>query len=47
MATSFGDHPIGNRDDLKGGDYGLKIDRVKAAAESERVASKQAKELYK
>jgi CubicO group peptidase (beta-lactamase class C family) len=45
MATNFGDEPIGNRDDPQSGDFGLQIDRVKAAAESERVASKQAKEL--
>ena len=45
MITSFGDHPIGDRDNLKSGDFGLQIDRVKAAAESERVAAKQAKEL--
>ena len=45
MATHFGDEPIGNRDDPQSGDFGLRIDRVKAAAESERVAAKQAKEL--
>ena len=45
MATNFGDEPIGNRDDPQSGDFGLQIDRVKAAAESERVASKQAREL--
>ena len=45
MITSFGDHPIGDRDNLKSGEFGLQIDRVKAAAESERVAAKQAKEL--
>jgi hypothetical protein len=45
MATNFGDEPIGNRDDPQSGDFGLQIDRVKAAAESERVAAKQAKEL--
>lgn len=45
MATSFGDEPIADRDHAESGDFGLQIDRVKAAAESERVASKQAKEL--
>lgn len=45
MATHFGDEPIGNRDEMKAGSFGLQIDRVKAAAESERVASKQAREL--
>ena len=45
MATSFGDEPIADRDHAESGDFGLQIDRVKAAAESERVASKQAREL--
>lgn len=45
MTTHFGDEPIGNRDEMKAGSFGLQIDRVKAAAESERVASKQAREL--
>ena len=45
MATHFGDEPIGNRDEMKAGSFGLQIDRVKAAVESERVASKQAREL--
>lgn len=45
MASNFGDHPIGDRDNMKSDGFGLMIDRVKAAAESERVASKQAKEL--
>ena len=45
MATHFGDEPIGNRDEAKGDSFGLQIDRMKAAVESERVASKQAKEL--
>lgn len=45
MATHFGDEPIGNRDEMKAGSFGLQIDRMKAAVESERVASKQAKEL--
>ena len=45
MVTSFGDHPIGDRDNLRSGEFGLQIDRVKAAAESERVAAKQAREL--
>ena len=47
MVTAFGDNPIGERGNVKSGEYGLKIDRVKAAAESERVAAKQAKELYR
>ena len=45
MATHFGDEPIGNRDEMKAGSFGLQIDRMKAAVESERVASKQAREL--
>lgn len=45
MATSFGDEPIADRDHAESGDFDLQIDRVKAAAESERVASKQAREL--
>ena len=45
LMTHFGDEPIADRDDVKGAGFGLQIDRVKAAAESERVASKQAKEL--
>lgn len=45
LVTSFGDNPIGDRDNLASGEFGLQIDRVKAAAESERVATKQAKEL--
>ena len=45
MLTNFGDEPIIDRDAVKGADFGLKIDRFKAAAESERVAAKQAKEL--
>ena len=45
LITSFGDHPIADRDNLKSGEFGLQIDRAKAAAESERVAAKQAKEL--
>jgi len=45
MATHFGDDPIAGRDNVKAAGFGLQIDRVKAAAESERVASKQAKEL--
>ena len=45
MTTSFGDNPIGDRDNVKGADFGLHIDRGKAAAESERVAAKQAREL--
>ena len=45
MAANFGDEPIANRDEAKDGAFGLKIDRAKAAAESERVASKQAREL--
>lgn len=47
MYSNFCDQPIGNRDDVKGGAFGLQIDRVKAAAESERVAAKQAEELAK
>ena len=45
MATHFGDEPVCNRDEAKGDSFGLQIDRVKAAVESERVASKQAREL--
>ena len=45
MATHFGDEPICNRDEVKVGSFGLQIDRMKAAVESERVASKQAREL--
>ena len=45
MTTHFGDEPIGNRDEMKAGSFGLQIDRMKAAVESERVASKQAREL--
>ena len=45
MATHFGDDPIGDRDEMKVGSFGLQIDRMKAAVESERVASKQAREL--
>ena len=45
MATSFGDEPIADRDHAEDPGFGLQIDRVKAAAESERVASKQAEEL--
>lgn len=45
MATHFGDEPVCNRDEAKGDSFGLQIDRMKAAVESERVASKQAREL--
>ena len=45
MTTHFGDEPICNRDEVKVGSFGLQIDRMKAAVESERVASKQAREL--
>jgi CubicO group peptidase (beta-lactamase class C family) len=45
MATHFGDEPICNRDEVKVGSFGLQIDRMKAAVESERVASRQAREL--
>ena len=45
MATSFGDNPIGDRGKVDGAGFGLQIDRGKAAAESERIAAKQAKEL--
>ena len=45
MATNFGDNPIGDRDAADGSGFGLKIDRAKAAAESERVAASQAREL--
>lgn len=45
MTTHFGDEPIDNRDEVKVGSFGLQIDRMKAAVESERVASKQAREL--
>lgn len=45
MISNFSDDPIADRDNLKGEGFGLQIDRMKAAAESERVASKQAKEL--
>ena len=41
----YGDDPIGDRDEMKVGSFGLQIDRMKAAVESERVASKQAREL--
>ena len=45
MATNFGDSPIGDRDSVDGAAFGLQIDRDKAAAESERVAANQAREL--
>ena len=45
LATHFGDEPIADRDHAEDPGFGLQIDRVKAAAESERVASKQAEEL--
>ena len=45
LATHFGDEPIADRYHAEDPGFGLQIDRVKAAAESERVASKQAEEL--
>ena len=45
LATHFGDEPIADRDHAEDPGFGLQIDRVKAASESERVASKQAEEL--
>ncbi len=45
MATSFGDSPIGCRGKMEDSAFGLQIDRDKAAAESERVAANQAREL--
>ena len=45
MATNFGDEPICDRGKAPGGAFGLQIDRAKAAAESESVASRQAREL--
>ena len=45
MATSFGDSPIGCRGKMEDSAFGLQIDRDKAAAESERVAASQAREL--
>lgn len=45
MATGFGDNPIGARGKSGDDGFGLKIDREKAAEESERVAAKQAREL--
>ena len=45
MASNFGDNPIGERGRADGSAFGLKIDREKAAAESERVAANQAREL--
>ena len=45
MAMNFGDNPIGDRGKVDGSGFGLKIDREKAAVESERVAATQAREL--
>ena len=45
MAANFGDNPIQERGKPGGTEFGLKIDRAKAAEESERVAARQAKEL--